>query len=119
MFDASQLCTYAEISAQAEKDLSGTLSTDLSLADYAKTADFDGKVGLSTAAEVSGAISGAISSALDLKALAHKDTVATADIDDGAVTNAKIANESVTAEKLSGLFVLSCGDAYSDDVTIS
>ena len=163
LFDKSQLCTYSEISAQARKDLSGTLSTDLSLAEYAKTADFTGKVGLSTAAQVSGAISGAISTALDLKALAHKatvdlsdisshfngkvglstatqvsaaisgaissslnlkalahkDTVSTADIDNGAVTNAKIADKSVTPEKLSGLFVLSCGDATSEDVTIS
>ena len=119
LFDKSQLCTYSEISAQARKDLSGTLSTDLSLADYAKTVDFNGKVGLSTSVEVRNAISSDISTALNLKALAHKDTVSTADIDDGAVTNAKIANKSVTPEKLSGLFVLSCGDSTSEDVTIS
>lgn len=111
LFDASQLCTYTEISAQAK--------TDLSIAAYAKTADFTGKVGLLTPEEVRNAISGDISTALDLKALAHKDTVATDDIVDAAVTNAKLANASVTAEKLTGLFVLSCGDAETTDVSIS
>ncbi len=36
----------------------------------------------------------------DLKALAFKDTVATADIDDGAITNSKYANLSITTDKI-------------------
>ena len=58
------------------------------------TAALDGKVGLSTAAEVSGAISGAISNSLNLGALAHKD--------------------KVSSDDLTGWFVLSCGTADDD-----
>lgn len=93
----------------ADTDAANKAYVDSQITDL--TSQFDGKVALSTISEVSGAISSAISSSLNLSALAHKDTVGTADIDNAAVTSAKIAPSSVTRDHLSGWFVLSCGDA--------
>lgn len=90
--------------------VSGALNTSITNI----TDSFNGKVALSTATEVRNAISGDISSALNLGALAHKDTVGTTDIDNAAVTSAKIAPNSVTRDHLSGWFVLSCGSATQD-----
>ena len=108
--------------AEVRDAISGDIKTGLNLKQFAYdgiasadlTLALDGAVGLSTASQVSGAISSAISSSLNLGALAHKDTVGTADIDDAAVTSAKIAPSSVTRDHLSGWFVLSCGDAVQD-----
>ena len=96
----------------ADTDAANKAYVDSQITDL--TSQFDGKVALSTISEVSGAISSAISSSLNLGALAHKDTVGTADIDNAAVTSAKIAPSSVTRDHLSGWFVLSCGDAVQD-----
>ena len=90
--------------------VSGSLNTSITNI----TDSFNGKVALSTATEVRNAISSDISSALNLGALAHKDTVGTTDIDNAAVTSAKIAPNSVTRDHLSGWFVLSCGSATQD-----
>lgn len=90
--------------------VSGALNTSITNI----TDSFNGKVALSTATEVRNAISGDISSALNLGALAHKDTVGTTDIDNAAVTSAKIAPNSITRDHLSGWFVLSCGSATQD-----
>jgi len=52
----------------------------------------------------------------DLKAMAFKASVATADIDNGAVTNAKIS--SVAASKVTGLATVATTGSYSDLVDI-
>ena len=127
--DQLYVITDEEINAFGERILSvGTpiSGTDAANKDYVDsqitdlTSQFDGKVALSTISDVSSAISGAISTSLSLGDLAHKDTVGTSDIDDGAVTSAKIALSSVTRDHLSGWFVLSCGDAVQDgDIRIS
>lgn len=127
------LSTYAEEKAADALSTAEKYADDLSVAYDEKIA---GKVALSTLAEVDAALSSGYvrdvyvngTSVVDettrianLKALANKDTVGTADIDDAAVTtdkiadsavtNAKLAAQSVTEDKLSGLFVWDCGGA--------
>ncbi len=64
----------------------------------------DGKVATSSYSE----LCQALSTSLEISALAHLSSVS-AD---------QIANKSVTSEKLSGLFVLSCGHASCDNLSI-
>ena len=110
----TQICTAMStdlnIKALAHKD-------SIALADLSAISS-NGKVGLSTQAELTTAIvsdiSGTISTSLSLGDLAHLDAVSAEQMANGAVTTDKIANGSVTSDKLSGWFVLSCGSATQD-----
>ncbi len=96
---ASKMISAVYVGSTAQTIQNNTLSLgalagkdDVALSDI--SSHFDGKVALSTAAEVSAAISGSISTSLSLGDLAHLDKVDSA--------------------HLCGWFVLSCGSATQD-----